>query len=144
MDLRRPLERLAGAASARPRRVLAGCVVLAVLGGLLALGLTASTGVDTLVGGGSATAQATDRYHKAFGDEAVVVLVRENLTDLVDTSDLGRLIQLEGCLGGHVPEGAKPYGAAGGPCWQLAAHQPVETVYGPGTFLNEATNQVSA
>src|SRR3954452_5913510 len=139
-----PLARLARLAASRPWLVLAVLVALSAAGGALALGLKPSTGVDTLVGRGADSARATAEYHRRFGDDAVVILVREKLTDLVDTSDLGRLIQLEGCLGGHVPEGAKPYGAAGGPCWQLSAHQPVETVYGPGTFLNEATNQVSS
>ena len=40
----------------------------------------------------------TERFKKDFGDEAVVVLVRGDLQNTMLTSDLGRLIRLEGCL----------------------------------------------
>ena len=40
--------------------------------------------------------------HKHFGADAVVVLVREKLTNLVETKDLATLSQLEACLGGQV------------------------------------------
>src|SRR4051794_9763263 len=143
MDLRRPLDRLVAFATARPVRTLAVVLVLALGGGLFALGLTPSSGVTTLVGGGSESAKATKDYHESFGDEAVIVLVKGDLPKLVDTADLGTLIKLEGCLGGNVPRGATPYGKKGGPCWDLARLKPARVVYGPGTFLFEATNEVS-
>ena len=58
------------------------------------------------------------------------------------TADLGRTIQLEGCLGGNVPQGAKPYGGASSPCAGLAKLKPAHVVYGPGTFLNESVTTV--
>src|SRR5579884_1562684 len=109
MRLRSLPERLAGESARRPGAVLAVCVILAVAGGVLALGLHPDVGTGSLVGKGSASARATQEYHRRFGDEAIVILVRENLPDLLDTSDLGRLIQLEGCLGGRVPSGQRPY-----------------------------------
>src|SRR3954453_4611431 len=110
MDLRRPLDRLVALALDRPGRTLALVLVLALAGGALALGLSPSSGVTTLVGGGSSSAQAAKEYREWFGDEAVIVLDKGALPKLVDTADLGTLIKLEGCLGGNVPEGAKPYG----------------------------------
>src|SRR3954452_10704581 len=104
MDLRRPLDRLVAFATARPVRTLPVLLLLALRGGVLALGLTPSSGVTTLVGGGSDSAQATKDYHESFGDEAVIVLVKGDLTKLVDTAGLGTLIRLEGCLGGNVPK----------------------------------------
>ena len=44
----------------------------------------------------------------AFGDDAVVVLVKGDLDQLVLTSDLGKLLSLEGCLSGNV-EGGKVF-----------------------------------
>jgi len=58
------------------------------------------------------------------------------------TADLGRTIRLEGCLGGNVPRGARPYGGAQSPCAKLAQLKPVKLVYGPGTFLNESVRAV--
>ena len=143
MSLRRPLDRLVSAASAHPVRTLAVVLLLALAGGALGLGLKPSSGVGTLVGGGSATARATEQYYESFGDEAVIVLVKEELPNLLNTPDLGRLIKLEGCLGGNVPKGKKPYGPANGPCAKLAESRPARVVYGPGTFLFHAANAVA-
>ncbi|HEV3001333.1 MAG TPA: MMPL family transporter, partial [Solirubrobacteraceae bacterium] len=79
-----------------------------------------------------------------FGDDAVIVLVRGPLTKLVLTDDLGRLLKLEGCLGGNVPAGAKPYGEPGGPCARLARDKPAKVVFGPATFVNESVRQLVA
>ena len=62
------------------------------------------------VGSGRATAVA----HARFGDEAVYVLVREDLPRLVLTSDLNRMLGLEGCLSGNLPDG----GDAAGRGWR--------------------------
>ena len=54
---------------------------------------------------------------EAFGEEPVVVLAEGDLQELVLTANLCRLLRLEGCLSGNVPEGAKPIP---GPCAELA------------------------
>ena len=73
-----------------------------------------------------------------FGDDAVVVLVKGSLEQLVLTSDLATLLSLEGCLSGNAPGGAvftdKP---APEPCAKLAETKPARVVYGPATFLNQ-------
>jgi hydrophobe/amphiphile efflux-3 (HAE3) family protein len=142
MSMRDGLERVARAAAARPLPVLLTVALLALAGGLLALRLEPSTGIDTLAGRDTDAYRATRDLHERFGDDAIVVLIDERVADLVLTADLGRTIRLEGCLGGNVPRGARPYGGAGGPCAKLAALKPVKLVYGPGTFLNESVRAV--
>jgi uncharacterized protein len=142
MSMRDGLERVARAAAARPLPVLLTVALLAVAGGLLALKLEPSTGIDTLAGRATAAYRATSDLHSRFGGDAVVVLIDERVANLVLTADLGRTIRLEGCLGGNVPRGAQPYGGAQSPCAQLAQLKPVKLVYGPGTFLNESVRAV--
>ena len=50
----------------------------------------------------SSSFQATASDHQHFGGDAVVVLIREPLTDLVETKDLATVSQLEACLAGQV------------------------------------------
>jgi len=133
---------LAGAA----RRPLAvGLIVtgLALGGAALALRLQPDAATDTLVGRGSESFKATERYHQRFGDDAVIILVRGDLAKLVLTQDVERLLGLEGCISGNLPAGVTPRGGANGPCGQLARLKPVKVVFGPGTFINEAATQIS-
>ncbi len=157
MLLRERLERLAGAAARRPLLTLAIVGALTLLGGLLSLGLTPDTGDSSFVSSSSQSYQATVQDEQHFGGEPVVVLIRERLTDLVETQDLARVSELEACLAGQelsanqtlgsfVPVAAKrarPYGGWGSPCGGLMRLRPVEVVYGPGTFLNRAVTAVN-
>nr|MDQ4040306.1 MMPL family transporter [Actinomycetota bacterium] len=142
------LERMVRVAVRRPGLVVALTALLALGGGALALGLKPDAGVDTLVARDSDTFQATERYRERFGEDAIVVLVRERLPELVLTSDLGRLLGLEGCLSGNIPrEVRNPPGGRNGPCVALAREErgspkPVQVVYGPGTFVNESVRQI--
>ena len=129
----------------------------ALAGGILALGLQTSTGTDTFVSSSSSTFRATDDDHQHFGGDAVIVLIREPLTDLVETKDLATVTFLEACLAGQyvvpnqqlqsfepAPPGAHaPYGGYSSPCGKLMRHKPVQVVYGPGTFLNRAVAAVN-
>jgi predicted RND superfamily exporter protein len=87
---------------------------------------------------------ATDRIRASFADDPIVVMVHGDLRTLLLTTELGRLLELEGCLGGNVPKGAKPYGGSSSPCAAIARSGWVKRVYGPATFINEAANQVTA
>ena len=105
-------ERIVRASARRPARVLAVVAVLAVAGGVLALRLEPSAAMDTLVGRGADSYQATETYRERFGDHSVIVLARGDLPNLVLTSNLGRLVGLEGCLSGNKPEGQEAPGGA--------------------------------
>jgi hydrophobe/amphiphile efflux-3 (HAE3) family protein len=146
------LERVARAAAARPVLALTLIVVLALAGGALALRLRPSTGTSTYVSSSSSSYRATQNWHRHFGEDSIAILVREPLTDLVETKDLGRLTFLEACLAGQdavadpqlrvfraAPPGqAVAYGGPNSPCGKLMAGKYVQVVYGPATFLNQA------
>lgn len=151
------LEGLARAAARRPVPTISIVVAAAIAGGILALGLKPSTGTDTFVSSSSATYRATADDHRHFGGDAVIVLIREPLTDLVETKDLATITFLEACLAGEyvvpsqrlqafqpAPPGAHaPYGGYASPCGKLMRYRPVQVVYGPGTFLNRAVAAVN-
>src|SRR4051795_6984983 len=138
----RALSSVVGAVARRPVTVLVVTTVLVLVGAAFALRLTPSAGTDTLVGRGTPEFKATERYHERFGDDAVIVLVRGPLAKLVLTSDIERVLGLEGCIGGNIPSGVTPRGGANGPCAQLAKTKPVKIVFGPGTFINESVGQI--
>ena len=142
MRARAVFERIVGAAVRRPVPLVALVAAVAVGGGILALGLRTSADTSTLVGRGSETFKATERFHQRFGDDAVYVLVRGALPNLVLTRNIGILLGLEGCISGNAPPGVAPPGGPGGPCAALARDKPVRVVYGPGTFINEAVRQI--
>lgn len=139
----RRLERVVRAAARRPERVLAIAALIATVGGLLALRLQPSAATDTLVGRSTDAFEATETLHDRFGDDPVAVLVRGPLENTVLTDNLGRLIGLEGCLSGNKPADAEAPGGAGSPCDELAETKPVQVVYGPGTFIQTAANEIA-
>jgi hydrophobe/amphiphile efflux-3 (HAE3) family protein len=134
-------ERVVRAVARRPLVPLIAVGVLAVAGTLLALRLEPSTGTDTLVSTGSASHEATERFKRDFGDDAIVVLVEGSLRQTLLTPDLGRLVSLEGCLSGKVPaDGLQSLPPA---CRELAELKPAHVVYGPGTFINTTVEWIS-
>jgi uncharacterized protein len=135
--------RIAGVVTRRPLLVLALTAAAALAGGVLALRLEPSTATDTLVDPGSDTFKDTERFTRDFGDEAVLVLVKGDLTRTVLTPDLGRVLRLEGCLSGNVPDTAQGLGRLPPVCRELAELRPAKVVYGPGTFINTAANRIS-
>ena len=153
----RRLERLARAAAARPVLALGIVLAAALAGGLLSLGLKPSAGSDTFVSRSSPSYQATAEDQRHFGSDAVIILIRESLPNLVETKDLATVTFLEACLAGQYvvpdqqlyafvtapPGGQKPYGGWSSPCGRLMRARPVQAVYGPGTFLNRAVAAVN-
>jgi predicted RND superfamily exporter protein len=133
--------RVARAVTLRPLVTIAVVAALALAGLVLALQLEPSASTDSLVGRGSAAAKATDRFHKQFGDESIVVLVKGRLERTVLSSDLLRLLTLEGCISGNVP--ARGLASLPHQCTTFARTKPVKVVYGPGTFVNTAAGQIS-
>ena len=121
------------------RAVLAVSILLAVAAGVIATQLPTDAATNTLVDSDTASYRATQQAKSDFGEEPVVILAEGDLQRLVLTSNLGRLLRLEGCLSGKVPKGAEPIP---GPCAELAEQNPVRSVVGPATFLNEAVIQI--
>jgi len=119
--------------------VLAVALVLALAAAVAAFQLPTDAGTDTLVDRDTASYRATQEVRRDFGEEPVVVLAEGDLQELILTANLGRFLRLEGCLSGNVPEGAKPIP---GPCAELARQDPVRSLIGPATFLNEAVIQL--
>jgi uncharacterized protein len=134
---------LAAGAARRPRLVLAIALVLGVGAAALALRLHPTAATDTFVSSSSPDYRATQSYYRKFGEEPIVVLVNGDLQRLVLSSDIGRIVGLEGCLAGKVPASAlASAGGPRGPCAQLARARSVKVVLGPGTFINEAARQI--
>jgi hypothetical protein len=155
MAVRQRFEQLAGAAARRPVLTVSIVVALAIGGGLLSLGLKPSAGTDTFVGRSSSSYRATADDQRHFGDDAVIILIKESLPNLVQTKDLATVTQLEACLAGQYVAansnlraftpvaGHAPYGGPSSPCGQLMKSKPAQVVYGPGTFLNRAVAAVN-
>ena len=141
--LTRLLAGLMGVAARRPLVVATTVLLLAAAGAGLALRLEPRADTETLVGRSTPGYDATERLHERFGDDAVYVVVREPVANVVLTRDLDQVLGLEGCLAGNVPAGRRPRGGTGGPCARLARTKPAKVVFGPGTFLNEAVGQIS-
>ena len=140
MTMRERFEGLIGAAVRRPVLTLAVALALAIGGGVLALGMQTDAGADTFVSGSTASARATADDHQHFGGDAVVILIREPLTDLVETKDLAIVSQLEACLAGQTlaasstlgaftaaPVGQAPYGG-----WSQSLRPAAEVKRGRG------------
>jgi hydrophobe/amphiphile efflux-3 (HAE3) family protein len=129
----------------RPVPVLAATALVVLLAAISALRLEADAGTDQLVDRDSEAFVATEQFKREFGDDAVVVLVKGDLEQLVLSSDLTTLLSLEACLAGNAAAGQA---AATGepvppPCAALAVDRPARVVYGPATFLSEFAEQAS-
>ena len=140
--IERALRRLVRAVTRRPLVVLALTALLALGGAGLALRLEPSAATETLVDRGSQSFRDTERFKRDFGDEAILVLVHGELTRTVLTADLNRLLRLEGCLGGNVPDNKKGLGSLPAVCRDIAELDAAKVVYGPGTFINTAVRRI--
>ncbi len=155
--MRQLLDRLMTIGAQRPRLTLALFVGVALACAGAALTLTTSSSLNTLVSSSTPDYQASQVDAKQFGGDAVDVLVREPLDDLIGAKDLGALSELEACLDGQqvaassslaaflpvAAAKAKPYGGADSACGHLMAAKPAQVVYGPATFLNQAVIAVN-
>jgi hydrophobe/amphiphile efflux-3 (HAE3) family protein len=134
---------IAGSCARKPLPVLVCVVVLGLAGAALALRLHPSAATDTFVGRSDASYKATQSFYRSFGEEPVDVMVQGSLQKLLLSSDIDRLVGLEGCLSGTVPPAGLPHeGGRDGPCGLLARMRTVKVVIGPGTFINEAAEQI--
>ncbi|HWD11077.1 MAG TPA: MMPL family transporter [Solirubrobacteraceae bacterium] len=144
MGVARFLSALTGAAARRPRLVIALAIALGLAAAGLALArLHPTAATSTFVSSSSSQYRATQRFYRGFGEEPIAVLVKGDLQQLMLSSDIDRLVGLEGCLSGNVPAQAlASEGGVDGPCGALARAHTVKVVFGPGTFVNEAATQL--
>jgi hydrophobe/amphiphile efflux-3 (HAE3) family protein len=140
--LPRILGAVMGTAARRPLAIGLLVTVLALAGAALALRLSPTTASKTLVGSSSPSYKATETDNRLFGEDAIYVLIKGRVSNLVLTSDLERLVALEGCLGGNVPKRATPVGGWASACGRMGRTRPAQVVFGPGTFLNESVTQI--
>src|SRR5262249_18536024 len=120
------------------RVVLAGAV-MAVGGLVLALGLEPSAGTGKLAGADNDASGATAQLHPAVGDQPRLILVKGKLPRMFLTQDLQQLLGLEGCISGNLPARAKALAPV---CREFARRKPVQVIYGPGTFINDAAGRI--
>lgn len=151
-----PLSRLIAGAARRPRLSIVAVAALAAGGILLALGVQPQASIGTLVSSSAPDFRATQLDQRQFGGDAIVILVREPVRELISRTDLATVSALEACLAGQrlvldgrlralvpiAPARAAPYGGAASPCGRLMRDRPAQVVYGPGTFLNRAVAAV--
>src|SRR6185312_1102036 len=133
MGRRRPFGAIAAWSVRHARAVLVVAALIAVAAAIAATQVDTDAGLSTLVGKDDPTYEATQRARAEFGEEPVVVLVKESLPRLLLGKDLLKLLRLEGCLSGKVPKGVEPVPGA---CTGIAEMDPVEFLAGPATFLN--------
>jgi hydrophobe/amphiphile efflux-3 (HAE3) family protein len=133
------LSAVAAWAARHAKAVLAVALLLAIGSAVAATRLSTDARTSTLVDTDTASYGATQEVRREFGEEPVVVLAEGDLQQLVLTSNLGRLLRLEGCLSANPPKGVE---SLPGPCTELAEMGPVRSVVGPATFLNEAVIQI--
>ena len=140
--------RVAALSVRRAVLVVAAVAVLCAAAIVLALRLDPSAATGTFVSRNTSAYEATRDFHRTFGDEPIVVLIRGQLTDLLLTPDAGLMTGLEGCISGNLPRGKPPAGSGKrpipAPCRELARSKPVQVVYGPGTFISESARQIVA
>ncbi len=145
MSIPRILSALAGGSARRARTVVLVALVLGLVGAGLSLRLRPNAAIETFVGRSSSAYRQTQRYYKSFGEEPIQILVKGNLQQLLLSSDIERLLGLEGCLSGKLPAAALVReGGANGPCGLIDRADAVKVVLGPGTFLNEAAEAIDA
>jgi predicted RND superfamily exporter protein len=139
LDVGAIFARVASFSARRATLVLAVAGLLSLAGLGLALMLDPGRTGSAAGDGGGSSASATKELRGRFGGDPIVVLVRGRLTGMLLTEDVARMLSLEGCISGNAPRGAEP---AAPVCSRFARDRPVQVVYGPGTFINEAANQV--
>ena len=59
------------------------------------------------------------------------------------TPDLGRVLRLEGCLSGNVPDNEEGLGQLPPVCREIAELKPARVVFGPATFINTSVNELT-
>lgn len=81
--------------------------------------------------------QATNLAAKQFGEDSATVVIHADLSQLLLTSQLGRLLGLEACLAGISPAWQRDR-----LCQRVAQLHTVASVLGPATFVNTIAGSI--
>ena len=139
--MRKLLGRIGEWAVTHPAPTIAGVIsIVAIVGVIGALRLSPDAGTDKLVDNGSAAFEGTEEFRERFGDDAIVVLAKGDLAELVLTKQVGKLLALEGCLAGN---SAADGTYAADACARIGELGATRVVFGPATFLSEAATRAS-
>ncbi len=128
------LSRLLALATRAPRLTLGFLVAVAIAGGIAGVLVPVDGRLDRLAPSGSSAARAGEEERASFGGDAALIVIRGDMVKtLTSEADRLRVVGLEGCLAGQVPKEAKP-----GPCTRVRDLKAVQSVDGPGTYVNSA------
>ncbi|MBI4896945.1 MAG: MMPL family transporter [Actinobacteria bacterium] len=127
----------------RPLPMIVAVGLLALIAAFAALQLQPDTGVESITGNDSKTYAATQQWAERFGGDPIVILVRGDLAAMVLGPDLGRMLGLEGCISGKIPNSARTRPDVPQICKRFGDFKPAVAVYGPGTFVSTAARTVT-
>ncbi len=140
--MRKLLGRIGEWAVTRPAPTIAAVIsIVAIVGIVGALRLSPDATTDKLVDNGSDAFKGTEEYRQRFGDDAIVVLVKGDLDQIVLTDNINRLLSLETCLAGRTDQTTGQYAAD--TCAEIADMGVTRVVFGPATFLDEAARRAT-
>lgn len=141
--MRKLLGRIGEWAVTRPAPTIAAVAsIVAIVGVVGALRLSPDSTTDKLVDNGSSAYKGTEEFRNRFGDDAIVVLVKGDLDQIVLTDNINRLLGLETCLAGRPIPQTGQYAAPS--CAKIAEMGATRVVFGPATFLDEAAKRAAA
>jgi uncharacterized protein len=141
------LGRVSEWAVTHPAQTIAATIsVIAIIGVVGLLRLSPDAGTEKLVDNSSPAFAGTEEFAERFGGDAIVVLARADLQQLLLTEQLGQLLRLESCLSGNAPsraelaDDAEPFPEV---CERIAGLDATRVVFGPATFLNQSATQAT-
>ncbi len=141
--MRKLLGRIGEWAVTRPAQTIAAVVsIVAIVGVVGALRLSPDATTDKLVDNGSAAYKGTQEFRDRFGDDAIVVLVKGDLDQIVLTDNINRLLSLEACLAGRPDPATGQFAAR--TCQDIADMGETRVVFGPATFIDQAAARATA
>lgn len=132
------LSRLLALATRAPRATLGVLVAVAISGGIAGVLVPVDGRLDRLAPSGSPAQRAGEEERASFGGDAALIVIRGDMVKtFMSEADRLRVVGLEGCLGGQVAKDAKK-----GPCARIRDLEAVQSVDGPGTYVNSAIAQI--
>ncbi|MFT4048736.1 MAG: MMPL family transporter [Solirubrobacterales bacterium] len=138
---RRTAEGAARFSLKKPPLVIAAVGLLALIAAVLAIGLKADTGIESITGKRSDTYKASQVWAKNFGGDPIIVVAKGSVAKMMLSTDVASMLGLEGCLSGKGTQ--KALASMPEICGEIAKLKPATAVFGPGTFANSAIGSIT-